>query len=77
MLRMGRDQASDALGQSGEKVAKKWRKSGEKVAKKRCRKWQRFLTLSPHHLVTGELDVHLSVALHERRERPFRLSQNL
>jgi len=31
---MGRDQASDALGQSGEKVAKKWRKSGEKVAKK-------------------------------------------
>ena len=66
MLRMGRDQASDAPGQSG-----------EKVAKKRCRKWQRFLTLSPHHLVTGELDVHLSVALHERRERPFRLSQNL
>jgi len=31
MLRMGRDQASDALGQSGEKVAKKWRKSGEKT----------------------------------------------
>jgi hypothetical protein len=70
MLRMGRDQASDAPGQSGEKVAKKWRK-------KRCRKWQRLLTLSPQHLVTGELDVHLSVALHERRERPFRLSQNL
>ena len=63
MLQMGRDQASGALGQSGEK--------------KRCRQWQRFLTLSPHHLVTGELDVHLSVALHERRERPFRLSQNL
>jgi hypothetical protein len=46
-------------------------------AKKRRRKWQRFLTPSPHHSVTGELDVHMGVALHERRERPFRLGQNL
>lgn len=60
---MGRDQASDGHGQSGEK--------------KRCRKWQRFLTPSPYRLVTGELDVHVGVALDERRERPFRLSQNV
>jgi len=60
---MGRDQASDGHGQSGEK--------------KRCRQWQRFLTPSLHHSVTGELDVHVGVALHERGERAFRLCQNL